>query len=42
MKSKFLFIYANDEKNLPSEKVLIKKLKCSGVIKLSDRHVFMI
>jgi hypothetical protein len=38
MKSKFLFIYANDEKNLPSEKELIKKLKCSRAIKLSDNH----
>jgi hypothetical protein len=36
MKSKFLFIYTNDKSNLPSEKELIKKLKCSDVIKLSD------
>jgi hypothetical protein len=38
MKSKFLFIYTNDKKNLPSESELIKKLKCIDVIKLSDNH----
>jgi hypothetical protein len=38
MKSKFLFIYADKKENIPSENELIKKLKCSEVIKLSDNH----